>query len=103
MFEHGDKERSTSQRVSDVRHFRLASFFQDIIDDGRQVIIPNFVPANGKEKFCWLTPIKKITCYYIIPEFPKIRFFRIEGDMSPGIPVAPDIAEPNVVRLISQQ
>lgn len=47
MFEHSDKERSTSQRVSDVRHFRLASFFQDVIDDGWQVVIPNFVPANG--------------------------------------------------------
>jgi len=48
MFEHGDKERSASKRMSYVRYFRLASFFQNVIDDGWQVIIPDFVPANGE-------------------------------------------------------
>lgn len=46
MLDHGDEEHSASQRMAYVRQFRLSRLPEYIIDEGRNVIISNFVPTD---------------------------------------------------------
>ena len=50
VFDHSDEENSTSQRVSYVRQFRLARLFENITDNGGNVIVSYFVPADENDE-----------------------------------------------------
>lgn len=50
VFDHSDEENSASQRVSYVRQFRLARLFENIIDNGGNIIVSYFIPADENDE-----------------------------------------------------